>query len=187
MNSQQLVSHYQLKVGDAIECVRPQDGFPKHYAIYAGRIQGEPSFIANTTTGVRIVHGEELQSFMAKYEVTTVERFQGTPQEARSAISRARKRIGEDEYSLILNNCEHFKNEVLYGESRSNQVATIAKAFVAGGLGLIIASAITKKKGLQKAGLIIMSIPLVLFLLALLLRAARKPVLIDTAPNMLSN
>ena len=42
--------------------------------------------------------------------------------EAREVIARARSRIGEDRYRLLTNNCEHFCEWCLHGESRSYQV-----------------------------------------------------------------
>ncbi|AXF05841.1 lecithin retinol acyltransferase family protein [Paraburkholderia hospita] len=38
------------------------------------------------------------------------------------AVRRARSRLGENRYRLLSNNCEHFCNWCLYGESRSEQV-----------------------------------------------------------------
>jgi Lecithin retinol acyltransferase len=37
-------------------------------------------------------------------------------------VRRARSRIGEDDYRLLTNNCEHFCNWCLCGVSRSAQV-----------------------------------------------------------------
>jgi len=37
-------------------------------------------------------------------------------------VRRARSRIGEDDYRLLTNNCEHFCNWCLHGVSRSAQV-----------------------------------------------------------------
>nr|MBQ6241491.1 lecithin retinol acyltransferase family protein [Lachnospiraceae bacterium] len=38
---------------------------------------------------------------------------------AKKIIETARSRIGEDQYDLLHNNCEHFANECVFGESRS--------------------------------------------------------------------
>lgn len=37
-------------------------------------------------------------------------------------VRRARSRLGENRYRLLSNNCEHFCNWCLYGQSRSEQV-----------------------------------------------------------------
>ncbi|MGO4332399.1 lecithin retinol acyltransferase family protein [Cupriavidus sp. 2TAF22] len=40
------------------------------------------------------------------------------------AVARARSRLGEDNYRLLTNNCEHFCSWCLLGEARSAQVET---------------------------------------------------------------
>jgi hypothetical protein len=42
--------------------------------------------------------------------------------ETRDIIERARSRLGEHQYRLLSNNCEHFVEWCLYGEHRSFQV-----------------------------------------------------------------
>lgn len=42
--------------------------------------------------------------------------------EGREVVRRARSRIGEDNYRLLTNNCEHFCEWCLRGEPRSYQV-----------------------------------------------------------------
>jgi Lecithin retinol acyltransferase len=42
--------------------------------------------------------------------------------EEREVVRRARSRIGEDNYRLLTNNCEHFCEWCLHGEHRSYQV-----------------------------------------------------------------
>ncbi|WP_394210540.1 lecithin retinol acyltransferase family protein [Psychrobacter piscatorii] len=37
-------------------------------------------------------------------------------------VARARRRLHEDNYNLLLNNCEHFVNWCIYGESESESV-----------------------------------------------------------------
>jgi len=50
-----------------------------------------------------------------------------SPQEV---VDRARSRIGEDNYHLLTNNCEHFCTWCVYGLSRSAQVeGPLARAF----------------------------------------------------------
>jgi hypothetical protein len=70
-------------------------------------------------------------------EVLTLQRFaSGQPLWVRSTrqvrfereeiIRRALSRVGENQYRLLTNNCEHFCNWCLYGESRSDQVRNFA-------------------------------------------------------------
>lgn len=45
------------------------------------------------------------------------------------SVAEARARIGEGGYSLIHNNCEHFVNEVVFGESVSEQERAVREKF----------------------------------------------------------
>jgi hypothetical protein len=62
-----------------------------------------------------------LSCFAAGHSVRIVDhdRLMYSPQEI---VRRARSRIGENDYRLLTNNCEHFCNWCLYGVSRSAQV-----------------------------------------------------------------
>lgn len=46
--------------------------------------------------------------------------------EREEVVRRALSRVGENQYRLLTNNCEHFCNWCLYGESRSDQVRNFA-------------------------------------------------------------
>ena len=45
----------------------------------------------------------------------------------RQTIKRARSRLSEDKYNLLLNNCEHFINWCIYGKASSPQVTNVVK------------------------------------------------------------
>ncbi|QEZ46671.1 lecithin retinol acyltransferase family protein [Cupriavidus oxalaticus] len=95
-----------------------------HHGIYAGN--GE------------VVHYVGFKGFMRRgpVEKTTLAGFAGgygfriepVPQ-ARylkaEVVRRAASRLGEDDYRLLTNNCEHFCSWCLYGESRSTQVEAL--------------------------------------------------------------
>jgi Lecithin retinol acyltransferase len=49
------------------------------------------------------------------------------PLRARDILRRARSRLGECRYDLLTNNCEHFCNWCELGESRSQQVESLAR------------------------------------------------------------
>ncbi len=51
---------------------------------------------------------------------------------AAESVARARERLGEDDYSLVFNNCEHFVNWCIEGESSSTQVKLATTAAVLG-------------------------------------------------------
>ena len=53
---------------------------------------------------------------------------------AEETIKRAKSRIGETEYNLITNNCEHFAMWCKTGVSESSQVKNIARAALASGV-----------------------------------------------------
>ena len=44
-----------------------------------------------------------------------------------ASVNRARKRLGEKEYVLLTNNCEHFVNNCIEGEHKSDQVENAHK------------------------------------------------------------
>ncbi|ELR13216.1 uncharacterized protein ACA1_100530 [Acanthamoeba castellanii str. Neff] len=44
-------------------------------------------------------------------------------------MERAKKRLGERQYNLMMNNCEHFAHDCLYGKSFSRQVDMVMSLF----------------------------------------------------------
>lgn len=64
---------------------------------------------------------------------------------AQEIVQRARSRIGEDDYSLIFNNCEHFANWCVTGKAKSYQVreATVTALAFASATTLAIRHAAT--------------------------------------------
>jgi hypothetical protein len=100
--------------------ISPRLGFV-HHGLYVG--------------GGRVVHYSSLSGRMCfgPVEEVCLERFADTrPVWVRCSgpvrftraevVRRARSRIGEDRYRLFSNNCEHFCEWCLRGESRSHQV-----------------------------------------------------------------
>lgn len=53
---------------------------------------------------------------------------------ANVVVARAESRLGERDYHLVFNNCEHFVNWCKTGQHRSDQVNTVVAATAAGGL-----------------------------------------------------
>lgn len=49
-------------------------------------------------------------------------------------VQRAESRLGERDYNLVFNNCEHFVSWCKTGDHRSEQVNTVVAASVAGGI-----------------------------------------------------
>jgi hypothetical protein len=90
-------------------------------------LEREPPLGAHLTTSRRgyAHHGpvEEvsLSRFAVGRPVQTVE-HERSPFSAEEIVLRARSRIGENDYRLLTNNCEHFCNWCLDGISHSAQV-----------------------------------------------------------------
>jgi len=95
-----------------------------HHGIYAGN--GE------------VVHYVGFKRFLRSgpVEKTSLADFSGgfgfrvqTTSQARylgaEVVRRAASRLGEDDYRLLTNNCEHFCTWCLFGESRSDQVQAL--------------------------------------------------------------
>ncbi|EHP38583.1 hypothetical protein OR16_36310 [Cupriavidus basilensis OR16] len=80
-----------------------------HYAGFAGSLHRGP------------VEETSVEAFAAGHpvcvKVNPCARFVGL-----EAVARARSRLGEDDYRLLTNNCEHFCTWCLLGASRSEQV-----------------------------------------------------------------
>jgi len=92
-----------------------------HHGIYAG--VGKVVHYAGLSRGLRRGPVEEisLSRFAAGHPVSVVS---GMPPkfEGREVARRARSRIGEDNYRLLTNNCEHFCEWCLRGQHRSYQI-----------------------------------------------------------------
>ena len=92
-----------------------------HHGIYVGA--GHVVHYAGLSRRLRRGPVEEisLTRFAAGHRVRVVS---GVPPkfEGREVVRRARARIGEDEYRLLTNNCEHFCEWCLRGQHRSYQI-----------------------------------------------------------------
>lgn len=60
-------------------------------------------------------------------------RHPNRPFERTETVRRALSRLGEDDYNLLSNNCEHFATWCCIGESSSKQVKTAIKSGVKSG------------------------------------------------------
>lgn len=169
MTLTQFITSNNLRPADAVELVCPQAGFPKHYAVYLGTKNGLPEFIANITDGIQILSKEKLTEFVQRYQVTNIERFNGSHHQRRYAVERALNRIGEKAYNLIFNNCEHFKNWVLNGEGISKQVASIGTGVALAGVVVHLLGVASDKKGFKKTGSIILTTFLVVAIIAFIM------------------
>ena len=92
-----------------------------HHGIYGG--VGKVVHYAGLSRGLRRGPVEEisLSRFAAGHRVSVVS---GMPPkfEGREVARRARSRIGEDNYRILTNNCEHFCEWCIRGQHRSYQI-----------------------------------------------------------------
>jgi len=103
-----------------------------HHGLYAGngRVVHYPGFKQFFRRGR--VEEVSLEEFSNGRPFNAV-RYQRTKFAGQAAVDRARSRLGEDSYRFWSNNCEHFVQWCLFGESRSLQVEAQRVAFLAFG------------------------------------------------------
>jgi hypothetical protein len=100
--------------------ITPRRGYT-HHGIYAGG--GTVLHYAGLSRSIRRgpVAQVRLEEF-AHGKVVHVECRSELPLEAQEIVARARSRLGESNYRLLTNNCEHFSEWSRFGVSRSRQV-----------------------------------------------------------------
>ena len=109
-----------LAPGDHL--VSPRWGFMyMHHGIYVAEDLVVHYSGLNSGVSAGPIVEESLEAFASGNEVRTMPAGPGAL--ARNdVIARAFMRVGEDEYSVISNNCEHFANWCVYGQAGSAQV-----------------------------------------------------------------
>jgi hypothetical protein len=113
-----LVAEHELLLGSHV--VTPRRGY-MHHGIYVG--DRMVVHYAGFARGLRRGPVEKIS--LARFSdghpiyVRSVASLEFDPREV---IRRAHSRVGEDDYRLLTNNCEHFCEWCLYGEHRSYQV-----------------------------------------------------------------
>ena len=137
MTIHQFVIANNLRPVDAILLRKKLIGMVDHYAIYLGIMKGRHVFVANYTKGVRVIDDHEMEQFLTRLVPKCIERFNGDERQRQEALQRAISRVGENKYSLMSNNCEHYKNFVHHGVHRSEQVESFNSGMkTAGGVAL---------------------------------------------------
>jgi len=135
MNINQFITTNGLQPADAIVLRKKFMGMVDHFAIYLGNNESnQPEFVANFTKGIQIIPQKEIEEQLTKYVPERVEKFNGNYIQRRSAIERAFSKIGENNYGLFSNNCEHFKNWVHLGREVSEQVDKFGNLLTIGGV-----------------------------------------------------
>ena len=112
----------QLKAGDHL--VTKRLGYT-HHGIYLGR--GKVIHYSGLASGLRAgpVEITSLDNF-SQGKHTYVQSHENRVFCHKQTVKRARARLTEDKYNLLINNCEHFINWCIYGKARSEQVSHAA-------------------------------------------------------------
>ena len=113
----------QLKAGDHL--ITERLGYT-HHGIYLGK--NKVIHYSGLAAGLRAgpVEVTDLIVF-SQGKRTYVQQHESRKFSHRQTIKRARSRLSEDKYNLLLNNCEHFINWCIYGKASSPQVANVVK------------------------------------------------------------
>ena len=133
----------QIKAGDHLITERLSY---THHGIYLGN--NKVIHYSGLANGLRAgpVEITDLSTF-SQGKSTYVMQHNSRTFSHRQTIKRARSRLSEDKYNLLLNNCEHFINWCIYGKASSPQVTkviirTISMGMVHTGFGSIGLAAI---------------------------------------------
>lgn len=101
-----------------------------HYLVYMGRDENERNwFMANVKSegGVSWLSENKVVRMSIGMTPKRIRRYNGTLSQREFALRKAESKLGEA-YSLILNNCEHFANEVQFNKKSSQQVTIFSIA-----------------------------------------------------------
>ncbi len=101
-----------------------------HYLVYMGRDENERNwFMANVKSegGVNWLSDNKVARMSIGMTPKRIRRYNGTSAQREFALRKAESKLGES-YSLIVNNCEHFANEVQFNKKSSQQVTIFSIA-----------------------------------------------------------
>lgn len=102
-----------------------------HYAIYIGNDEvvqfGYPTDFKNDPSEVRVMRSPIEDFLNDKFLEVRVYNKQEkkTKRKDKEIIKLALSRVGEGNYNILYNNCEHFVNDVVFGKKESTQVDII--------------------------------------------------------------
>lgn len=134
------IQHHALQPGDAIIVGEEGNGLFRqlldHYVIYLG----EYYFMANFRQGTKILTCPTIYGFLPSMTVRRIRRFTGNAYQRQKAVNRALQHKDRKSYHLLANNCEHFANDVQFGQSYSDQVLIGGTMTTVVGLGLLSSS-----------------------------------------------
>ncbi|MDN8617766.1 lecithin retinol acyltransferase family protein [Variovorax ginsengisoli] len=120
-HTQPVLALDELAVGDHL--VSPRRGY-SHHGIYAGngRVIHYSGFSRRWRRGP--VEEVSLAHFCLGHPLLVRDSSQ-TPCDGAARVERARRRLGENRFSVWSNNCEHFCHWCMHGASRSEQIEAL--------------------------------------------------------------
>ena len=135
-----------LQPADAILLKKKFVGMFNHFAVYLGREKytNKPLFASNSTKGVEIIEGEEVNHFLQTLEPEKIDKFYGTNEQRNEAVKRAFSNKFSKTYNLIFNNCEHYKNFVQFGRKYSRQVDNVSNGLLMCGSAITVTGLATR-------------------------------------------
>lgn len=165
MTVNDFINTNKIRPADAIVAKKVQVGLLKHYIIYLGFIEGDHRFMANYMKGVQLISSIDLPKLLGTYGPVALNRFTGNELERTQALQRAWSRRGEQEYDLILNNCEHYMNFVHKGTAKSDQVNDFGTGLLVAGGTLAVGGAASKNDNTVIGGLVLAGLGLITLLM----------------------
>lgn len=123
MNISDFIQRNGIRTADVIISKKIGWNVFDHTISYLGQdsVTWKHLFIANMTNGVRILNETEVLQLLSEYRPEKLRRFSGTEDARNLAVRRALSKLGENNYHLIFNNCEHLTNYIQTGKSFSRQ------------------------------------------------------------------
>ena len=135
-----------IKIGSHI--FTPRTGYT-HHGIYAG--SGRVIHYSGLSDGLSAgpIEMTTLESFVSGQGLS-VRRYNNPRYVGQSVVERARSRIGEDNYDLQANNCEHLCTWAVTGRSNSKQVEAAEDFLDIAVPGFTLISAVKARKHLKQ-------------------------------------
>lgn len=119
-----------------------------HHGIYAGN--GEVVHYSGLSNGLQAgpVEITSLPAFRGDGEIT-IRSYDSPKYEGMTVVMRAYSRLGENEYDIHGNNCEHFCTWAITGERVSKQVNSVENIADLAGLDILVAASQIRKHYVQ--------------------------------------